>query len=408
MIKRIIDFFKKYFHFKFIEVPLAVIFIAIASLTYYCISTLPNQKFDYISQKISILSKNSETDSVPIYFDENLNANPDSTNVVKNITNFNALNNRNSGIKEYKQLVCANLDDEEVKINALEDKSPAVIMTAWSTFYYDKDVDDNVFMSNLIVEGLGTTHVSDYYFCYITKKQADYLIQHNTEFNTYSDLINEKIELNISFEGKSKTETFAIRDIIKSDVGNDARYNELFGSYIVCYYWPFLKTTKFQMFYDLSKDENRNLSILNEAKENYSNDLYNMKFLRGIDNEQADEIKSEFFSVQTTKDNSILVIVLLFVAVLFFVITTFFACEYNNKIKLSFALLLFGVFASEYILLKLLVKAKIMFAVRLFSSFGILCNVGFLGLNLLVICISAFVKENTKFSRKYVNEKNIK
>ena len=405
MFKRIIGFLRKNLHFNIIEVPLIVIFLILISSVYYCVSTLPNEKNNYIAQEISILSKESEIGSVPIYFDQVSKAKLENSAVVKSISNFNAYNNSTSMVKEYKQLVCANLNDKEVVINDLEDKKPAVIMTSWSTFYYDKNTDSNVFMSNLMVEGLGKGQVSDHYFCYITSKQADYLISQDSELYTYNDLINKKIKIQITYDNKTDTKDFLIRDIIKSDVGNDSRYNELFGSYIVCYYIPFLDTTRFQMFYDLSKDENRNLSILNDAKSTYSPEDYSLEFLQSIDEKEANMIKDEFYTIQTMKDRTVLIILLLFVPGLIFALSVFFFSESTKEIRLSLALMLSGAFTIEYVLLYLLVKAKVLFAIKIFTSSGILFSFGLLMLTLLMIAISAFIKENTKFTRKYVHEK---
>ena len=408
MIKRITSFFKNHLHFKLIEVPLVVVFLTIISSVFYFVSNLPSEKNNYIAQEITILSKNSETGSVPMYLEQNLNADPDNSTTTRIISSFDTYNNRTSQIKEYKKLVCANLDDKEVKVNSLEDRSPAVIMTSWSTFYYDPIAKDNIFMSNLFVEGYGTSSISSHYFCYITSKQADYMISKNSDLHEHEDLINRKIPIQIVHNGKSETQDFTIRDIIKSNAGNDARYNELFGSYIVCYYLPFLKTTKYQMLFDLAKDENRNLNILNDIAKNYSIDVHKVKFLNGVNENQAEAIENELYNIQTMKDNSSLVIVLLYIPAVFFALTVFFICESHHEIYLSLSLLLFGVFSLEYIVLHILALSRVPFAVKLFTSSGILVSVGMLLFTLLVISISAFVKVNIKFNRKYVNEKNNK
>lgn len=408
MIKRIVAFFKKHMHFKIIELPLILVFLIMMGSVYYFVSNLPKEKYNYVAQEISLLSKKSETGSVPMYFDQNSNIVVENSAITTNISKFNNYNNSITEVKEYKELVCANLDDSEVKVNVLEDKSPAVIMTSWSTFYYDEVVKDNVFMSNLMVEGLGKTSVSRTSFCYITSKQADYIVNRNHIYNKHEDLINEEINIDITYSGKTKNETFIIRDIIKSDVGNDTRFNELFGSYIVCYYLPFLKTTKYQMLYDLSKDVNRNLTLLNEMKESYSYDAYTLKFLNGVDEKQADFIRNELFKKEEEKDNSVLTLILLYIPGLVFAFSVFFICESKREIHLSLSLILFGAFTLEYILLFLLVRLDVIFAVKLFTSTGILCNFGLLLFILLIIGISTFVKDNTKFNRKYVNEKCVK
>ena len=352
------------------------------------------------------MSKKSKTGSVPIYFNQNTNLDLGNSDITRTIQSFNSYNNSTYAVKEYKKLVCANIDDKEVRINDLEDDSPAVIMTSWSTYYYDKNIGGNVFMSNLLVEGFGKEKVTDTSFCYITSNQADYLIGQNPDFNTHQDLINTKLDIKLTYNGTSKTEQFIIRDIILSDVGNDARYNELFGSYIVCYYLPFLKTTKYQMLYDLAKDEDRNLKILNETKESYSPEKYEIEFLNGVDKKQADSIRKEYFNVKYTKDNTLLVVISFLVVDFIFALTIFFVCESYNETRLSLVLLLATIFTVEYILLYILAALNVTFAVKLFASTGILFNIGFLLLILAVIGISAFVKENTKFNRKYVNEKH--
>ena len=403
MIKRIIGFLKTHLHFKIVEVPLVLVFLAIISSMFYFISTLPNEKNNYIAQEISILSKKSDTGSVPMYFDQNSNLDLENSSVTTTISKFNIYNNSTSEIKEYKELVCANLDDTEVKVEVLEDKSPAVIMTSWSTFYFDKNINGNLFMSTLLVEGWGTTSVSNNSFCYITENQANYLVSHNSSYHSTRDLINEKIKIKIT--GKAEPEDFIIRDIIKSGVGDDARYNELFGSYIVCYYLPFLKTTKYQMLYDLGKDGNRNLTTLNEIKKSYSPETCKIKFLSGVDDKQANLIRDELFAIKSEKDNSILVLLLLYIPGLIYAFTVFFVCESHRDISLSLAILLFAIFALEYSLLFLLVKSNVIFAVKLFTSTGILCSLGLLLFTLLIISISSFVKDNTKFNRKYVPKK---
>ena len=406
MIKRIVNFLKKYMRFKLIEVPFAIVFSALIAFACYSFSTLPNERNSFVAREISLLSKKSKTGSVPVYFNQNSSIELENSTITRAIQNFNNYNNTTYAIKEYKELVCANLDDREVKVNALEDNSPAVIMTSWSTYYYDKKIGGNVFMSNLLVEGFGKEKVTDTSFCYITSKQADYLISQNPEFNTHEDLINTKIDIKLTFAGESKTAQFIIRDIILSDVGNDPRYNELFGSYIVCYYLPFLKTTKYQMLYDLAKDEDRNLKLLNEIKESYSPEKYEIEFLNGVDKKQADAIRKEYFNVKYAKNNTLLIVISFLAIDFVFAITIFFVCESYNETRLSLALLLAGIFIVEYILLYILVALNVTFAVKLFTSSGILFNIGFLLLILIVIGISAFVKENTKFNRKYVNEKH--
>lgn len=408
MFKRIVAFFKKYLHFKIVEIPLVAVFIVLINSVFYCVSNLPNERNNYIAQEISVLSKQSETGSVPIYFEQDSNTALENSYILKEISNFNNYNNTTSGISEYKQLVCANLDNKEVTVNALEDKNPAVIMTSWATYYYDKTIDDNIFMADLMVEGLGTSQVSDHYFCYINSKQADYLIEQNPEYNSHRDLINQKLTIKITYDRQSETKDFLIRDIIKSDVGNDSRYTQLFESYIVCYYLPFLNTTKYQMFYDFAKDENRNLTKLNEIKNNYSPEVYSLKFLNSIDEKTENTIKENFLDNQSAKDNTVLVILLLFIPGIIFSFSVFFVCESNSDIKLSIAVLLFGIFAVEYVVVYFLSLAKVMFIVKIFTSSGILFNFSLLLLTLLMIAISAFIKETTKFSRKYVNEKRNK
>ena len=68
--------------------PLVAVFIVLINSVFYCVSNLPNERNNYIAQEISVLSKQSKTGSVPIYFEQASNTALENSYVQKEINSF--------------------------------------------------------------------------------------------------------------------------------------------------------------------------------------------------------------------------------------------------------------------------------------------------------------------------------
>lgn len=382
-------FDKKILFFSFAYILLSICIIILQSF-------LPMSKIESCSNGIANLASKSNTNSALVYFKPKELFDVDSFESI--IENFNRINDSDSSTTTYKQFVGTNFDKKTISIPKLEDNNPVILMSTRLSQYSLDDPNEKFYYSGIKLLGLSPEKNIDSNFCYITTKQADYIIsQSDGVYHSYADLINETLDFNISTFNGNVMLSYHIQDIIISDEGNDKRYNEIFGSYIYCYYLSFQKNTGISFAYDLGNDNNQNSEILSECIKKYPSNKYSFSFCHEIDTNVQSKVINNFEDILNNSNLTVWFLILEFSLILIFVFTTFSFIEKDKSYSILLLFTIFGLFFIGYNILLLLSLLKVNFVSAVFNPFTNLIefSLAFLIICSILIAISGKKKENT-------------
>ena len=401
---RFFESFKKKFLINKVIVIFTILFSFITIGNFVAISYLPGEKIEYISRKITEAAKRNEANSFSMNFKYKINS--ENKVIESRIRDFDTKNRITGNQSNYSKFVCSNFpnDNNYISFPCLNNQKPLIIMTAWSTFYYDKELDVNSFMSNFAVKGYGTERVENLNFCYITETQAKNLVDNsNGKYLTEKDLVGTEILCNVVQDGIYSEKEFFIRDIILDEYGSAPILNKSFGSFIVGYYYKFADFCKLSDLYNFGKDDVRNNTIVNEICKKYPLSDFNLRFYQK--GQQNSETNSNIYNClsdfQASKDNTLFVMVISSVLMLTFLFVQFIYLNKNCKYRFSAMILESSTFAIFYLLIWILNLLNVDLFIRMFTTFGIYINFNFIILIILSIFITKIAPKKKKFEEKY-------
>ena len=406
------------FHFKKSEIVYSSLFaILILGILLSC-SPLKRSKIEFISESFTNVVRETENKEVAIYFSKDAS---DSSSLLNSQINiFNKYNSSNELLNCYRKYAFGNIDDSKIigSIKEFRASKTSILMTAWSTYYKDKDTQINKLMAGIGVEGHNAGPIDGRYnFCFITDKDADYLISTSGgKYHTHDDLINTEI----TFETRSKTSSmmidsqkFYIRDIIISNVLDSQSIQNRFGNFIVAYYLPVYKLMDTSCTYVFGIDSIRNSSLIEEIINTYNYADYSINFINnGLNQKQCKALSSLLIDIgkcQQIQDYS-LVVTIPYMCLCFVYIFVFFSyIEKNKEVRLSLTAICILEFSLIYILFKILSLCNIPFFVQCFTVTGLMLATFLIIMLVLAFAIShldesSFKNTQRKFGRKYNHE----
>jgi len=237
IITRFIEIFKSSFSNNNRHGYLLTFFIFVNLINFVSLGFSNVSKTELLARTISdVAIDNTTTKSLNInYVSKNQLSRNEVSSLITDSKDY-SLNKYGSEYYNARLLFNSNISNFFVA-NELESSNPTVLLS--NIFSNHKNASGetvhDLFELKLMFPDSNSSYAAFDNFCYLRQSDADFMIQNNSSYETYQDLINETLHINYMNGNSPIPLNWKIANIILNNEGADSFYKNTYGTYILSY-----------------------------------------------------------------------------------------------------------------------------------------------------------------------------